>query len=382
MRACLDLTGLATPDRFRGIGRYADGLARGMASEAAGDLALYALVTDGRAPRAVPLAQGLAWADDPPPLFSNFTAYYLWKRARVAGALDRARVDLYHAPTPRGTPRLGVGHLVLTCHDLIPYMLGPPYLPRLWPRAAQRAVEWLRYHAADHVIAISAHTRDDLHAVTGLSQDRVTVVRHGICRALFSHEADPHDEALAREIAGPQPYFLYVGAFDPRRQVQLLLAAFARAAPTIPERLVLCGAPYPDQRAELSRQLRRLGITHRVTLVERVPEATLTALYRRATAHVMLSRYEGFGMTLLEAMACGCPVLALDASSAAELCGDAAQLLPPTSDPARAGGALARLSSDESARRDLRARGLARVQRFTWERCAARTLDVYRRVLS
>ncbi len=387
MRACLDLTALATPDRFRGIGRYVDGLSRGLehlAPERSSDappLDIYALITEGRSPRAVPLGQGLAWAKDPPCIFSNFTTYNLWKRARVPAALKRAGVDLYHAPDPKGTPRLRSERVVVTCHDLIPYMLGAPYLPRLWPRPAQRMVERRRYLLPDHVIAISSHTRRDLQQVTGLADEKVSVIYHGIDREIFTSEPDDLDRELVDGAAGPGPYFLYVGAFDPRRQVDLLLAAFSRAAPTIEERLVLVGSPYRAQRAKLEAQLQAMGIKDRVIILEQVPEETLTALYRRATGHVMLSKYEGFGMTLFEAMACGCPVLALDASCAAELCGEGALLLPPGSDETEVAEELVRLAGTEELRLDQRARGLDQVARFTWERCARETLAVYQRTL-
>ena len=382
MKACLDLTALATPDRFRGIGRYAAGLAAGLAHADDGDgLELSALVIRQRSPVVVPLEQGVQWAAAPERLFDNFTAYNLWKRARLPGALGRAGVDLLHAPDPKGTPRPGRVRVVVTCHDLIPYMLGAPYLPRLWPRPAQRVVEWLRYHLPHHVIAISEHTRRDLQAATNLPDSRVSVIHHGIDRALFSPHAAPDDAGLVDEVAGPGPYLLYVGAFDPRRQVKLLLSAFARASAKIEHRLLLCGAPYADQRARLNALLQRMGMEQRVLLVEHVPQRTLTALYRRAAAHVMLSNYEGFGMTLFEAMACGCPVVALDASCSSELCGDGALLLPPTSGPERVAAELVSVATDQDLRRDLVARGLARVERFTWAKCAGQTRQVYGRVL-
>ena len=385
MRACLDLTALATADRFRGIGRYAWGLAAGLAALPGqpGAPALAALIADGKRPRVVPLERGIDWAARAPAPawpFSSFAMYNAWKRAMAPGALAAGGVDLFHAPDPKGTPVSGSRRTVVTCHDLIPYMLGSPYLPALWPRPVQRLVERARYRRPDHVIAISHHTRRDLQQTTGLESGRVTVIHHGVDRELFNPGPGAGDEELAREVAGGGPYFLYVGAFDPRRQVDLLLEGFAAAAPTMPERLVLCGAPYQAQRGPLRDQLARLGIADRVALVERAPEPTLVALYRHATAHVMLSRLEGFGMTLLEAMACGCPVVALDASAVPELCGDAALLLPPGCPPSQVARTLGQLSSHGDQQEDLRRRGLRRAESFTWERCARETLGVYQRV--
>ena len=382
MRVCLDLTALATPDRFRGIGRYAAGLAHGLVrSDDGSGPELCALIVRKRSPRVLPLEQGLEWSAGPERLFDNFTAYNLWKRARFPAALSRANVSLLHAPDPKGTPHPHRVRVVVTCHDLIPYMLGAPYLPRLWPRPAQRVVERFRYNRPHHVIAISEHTRRDLQAATGLEDARVSVIHHGIDREIFSPGPDPDDARLVEGVAGPGPYLLYVGAFDPRRQVKLLLSAFARASNDIEDRLVLCGSPYAGQRTRLRSLLLRMGMEQRVALVENVPERTLTALYRRATAHVMLSNYEGFGMTLFEAMACGCPVVALDASCSSELCGDGALLLPPTSGPERVATELVGVATNPHLRQDLAARGLARVGRFTWARCAQQTRQVYRRAL-
>ncbi len=385
VKACLDLTALATADRFRGIGRYASGLAAGLAALPGepGAPELSALITDGRRPMVVPLERGLDWAAQAPAPawpFSSFAMYNAWKRAMAPGALSAGGVDLFHAPDPKGTPVSGSRRTVVTCHDLIPYILGAPYLPAMWPRPVQRFVERARYRRPDHVIAISHHTSLDLERATGLGRNRVTVIHHGVDSGLFNPGSGDGDQALAREAAGDGPFFLYVGAFDPRRQVDLLLEGYAAAAPTVPERLVLCGSPYRAQRGPLQDRLSRLGIADRVTLVERAPEPTLVALYRHATAHVMLSMLEGFGMTLLEAMACGCPVVAMDASAVPELCGDAALLLARGCGPDKVGRTLERLSSDAGQQEDLRRRGLRRAEAFTWERCARETLGVYQAV--
>jgi glycosyltransferase involved in cell wall biosynthesis len=123
-----------------------------------------------------------------------------------------------------------------------------------------------------------------------------------------------------------------------------------------------------------------LGVADRVRLAGHVAADRLPALYRQATAHTMLSAYEGFGLTLVEAMACGCPVLATSESATPEVAGGAAWLLDRV-DAATAALALSRLAHEAMLRDRLRAQGLARATGFTWDRCARETLGVYARLL-
>jgi glycosyltransferase involved in cell wall biosynthesis len=118
-----------------------------------------------------------------------------------------------------------------------------------------------------------------------------------------------------------------------------------------------------------------------VLLTGELPAGELPSLYRQATAHLLLSSYEGFGMTITEAFACGCPVLALARSCIPEIAGDAALLLTEA-EPDAVAAAMERLSREADLRERLRRAGLARAARFTWERCAAETVAVYRRLLA
>jgi glycosyltransferase involved in cell wall biosynthesis len=126
---------------------------------------------------------------------------------------------------------------------------------------------------------------------------------------------------------------------------------------------------------EIERRAAELGLADRVIFTGYLPDDDVPALLSGALGFVFPSLYEGFGMPLLEAMACGAPVLASDSSSLPEVAGDAALLVDPTNVAAIAAG-LARLANDVALRADLRARGLARAAQFTWEQCAARTLEV------
>jgi glycosyltransferase involved in cell wall biosynthesis len=382
MKVCFDLTPLATRSRFRGIGRYAEGLATALSHVAEPlqeGLQFYLLVGSGRTMRVVPLdglslARGLTPEGKP----VSYQGHYASKRWRLWRLLRAANIDLFHAAEPKGMIPLPGIRTVVTCHDLIPTLWGPPYVPRFWPPQASRAMERYRYGLHDHVIAISDTTRRDLQRITGLANGRLSVIYHGIDRQ-FHPEPQPEDAAAVRALLGAErPFFLYVGGFDPRKQIVPMIEAFGRCAARIEETLVICGQRSASQRRTLSGLVRSLDLEKRVVFTDFVP--SVEGLYRRATAHVMISTYEGFGFTVLEAMACGCPVIALNASSIPEVAGSAALLLE-SPDAETVSRALLRIASDVALRGQLKGKGLERAAQFSWSRCAEETVGVYQKVL-
>ncbi|NUQ75948.1 MAG: glycosyltransferase family 4 protein [Polyangiaceae bacterium] len=383
-KVCFDISTLSSGSRHRGIGMYALTLAKAFAKiqPRPADLEIYLALGRGLALRVVPLPDDPAWIEaealrgKPVP----YTVYYATKQTVALARLMAEGVDLVHAAEPKGAcfpPRC---RTIVTCHDIIPAVLGPPYRSRFTPAWVSAAVATARYRLPDHVIAISAYTRSDLERVTGISRDRVSVVHHGVDASVFHLDKGPHEAARIRAIAGERPYFLYVGGFDERKQVPELIAAFARAARDLDHALVIAGRIGRNERAPIERAVAAAGAKERVVLAGFVSAEDLPALYRGATAHVMPSTYEGFGMTVLEAFACGCPVIAARTSSVPEIAGDAALFVPP-GDTDALSEAIGRVALEESLRRSLTERGLARAAQFTWERCAAETLDVYRSVL-
>jgi glycosyltransferase involved in cell wall biosynthesis len=316
-----------------------------------------------------------------PPLGPNFTLRSiplarLWTHGRLGPELARARPDVAFIPAhvvPIGRPR----NAVVTIHDL-GYLAFP---------AAHTARRRLELHlttlwsvrAARRVIAISAATRDDLVRHYRADPARIAVVHHGLSGAQF-RPAAPDEVAAARERHGlRRPYFLYLGTLQPRKNLERLIDAFARAAGSgaLGEAELVIGG----RRGWLSEQIERragaLGLSGRVRLAGYLPDADLPALLSGALAFAFPSLYEGFGLPVLEAMACGAPVLTSATSSLPEVAGDAALLVDPHDEAAIAAG-LARLAADAGLRAELRERGLAHAARFTWERCARETLDVLR----
>jgi len=290
----------------------------------------------------------------------------LWTHARLATEM------LLHAPDVLFVPShvLPLAHppAVATIHDL-----GYRYFPETHTQRARRYLEWGTRHnarASRLIIADSRATRDDLMKFYGVPESKIRVAYPGL-RPDLDPVRDPGLVKAALDRYGiREPYALYVGTLQPRKNLVRLIDAFAR----VPEPCVLVltgkkGWLY----AEILRRAESLGIGHRVVFTGYVPDEDLPALLSGASLFAFPSLYEGFGMPVLEAMACGVPVVCSDSSSLPEVTGDAALLVPPTDTDALA-AAMNRVLTDEGLRRALIARGLERAREFTWSRCAGEIL--------
>jgi glycosyltransferase involved in cell wall biosynthesis len=299
-----------------------------------------------------------------------------WQQLEVPRRARAARVDVLHVPG-FDAPRWKPAPVVLTVHDLIG-MLFPQNLPPIsrfyWSKWLPFSVRW-----ADRIVADSEHTRRDLVKLLHISPERIVVVPLA---------AGPHFQpitsidALQRvrsKYGLPADFILFVSTLEPRKGIDTLLDAMAivvKHQPTV--KLVITGKRgwYTDR---LFEQVRRLDLTEHVIFTDYVPDVDLPVLYGCATALAFPSRYEGFGLTVLEAMACGTPVICSNSSSLPEVAGDAAVLLPPDQ-PAEWASALQRVLGDETLRHALSTSGLARAAQFSWDTTARQTLAVYEQV--
>lgn len=382
LKACLDMTPLMNFSRYRGIGGYCLQLARALArlEQLPPGLELHLLVGDGVAFRIEPcnaaLIEQLA-ALEPQKVMAH-SLYYLLKHTAAWARLSLSEMDLYHSSEPKGTSRPLRCKRVLTCHDLIPVFCYP-YRPWKLPPRARAAIERARFVGVDHVIAISRWTRDDLQRIKAARAEQISVVYHGVDSGIFNTTAEPGEQQRVVQFLGSdRPYFLSVGGFDYRKQIPALIEAFCRQAGSVDQDLVLCGQPGKKEWRITKRYLSSRVAKERIICPGYVPAELLPALYRGATTHVLSSRYEGFGMTITEAFACGCPVIALRASCIPEVAGDAALLVD---DAAGLEGAMTDVATDRKLRDGLRREGLQRAKQFTWARTAQRTVEVYSRVL-
>ncbi len=296
----------------------------------------------------------------------RFPVRSFWMQFLLPGLLHRLRPDLVHftnylAPAVCRTP------YVVSVHDMTLELL--PAHHTLKKRLLTSSLVPRIARGARLVLTPSESTRRDVVRLLGVDDARIRVVPYAP-GPLFRPTPQPPNERW--DLRGP--YFLSVGTLEPRKNLARVLRAFDKVSALLPEhRLVLVG-----QRGwkcdDVLREVERLG--PKVVLLGYVPEEDLPALYTHATALVYASLYEGFGLPVVEAMACGAPVLTSASSSMAEVAEGAALLVDPTDVDAIAEG-LHALATDASLRQDLRERGKRRVSAYSWERTGRETAQAY-----
>jgi glycosyltransferase involved in cell wall biosynthesis len=296
----------------------------------------------------------------------------VWEQAVAPWAT--ADCAIVHGPVnvlPLALARPGI----VTVHDLA-FLHFPAHYP-VAKRWYLRLLTGLSVRRAQLVIAVSDHTRRDIVLAYGVPPEKVIAIPNGI---------DPDwtrvpDDELARwraERRVPARFLLFVGTVQPRKNLVTLLQALARLHDELDWPLYVVGARGWKE-SPVFRAVQELGLERRVVFVGYAPPEELRYWYSAATLFVYPSLYEGFGLPVLEAMACGTPVITANRSALPEVAGEAAVLVDPT-DASALAGAIAALAADERRRAFLARAGLARARAFTWERTARATAEAYRAV--
>jgi glycosyltransferase involved in cell wall biosynthesis len=280
-------------------------------------------------------------------------------------------VDVFHGPDAR-VPRLGKVPLVATVHDVFS-LDSENWADDGFRERKRRAYADLAARAR-FLLFVSSHSRDRFLAHHPVEAARVRVVPEGV-DPRFGEVPPGAVEGLRARMGLPPEYLLFVGQISARKNAVRLLEAYARL-PGSPPPLVLAG-PRKHGWEEVRDAHARLGLGERARFPGHVAEGDLAPLYAGARALLFPSLDEGFGLPVLEAFACGTPVLASTAGALPETAGGAALLVDPLSVDAIAEGA-GRLLGDGALRRDLAARGRARAAALTWDAAARATLGVYR----
>lgn len=262
---------------------------------------------------------------------------------------------------------------VVTIHDL-----GAEFLPQYhkFPQKLylNRTTEYVAKHAT-HLIAVSEATKKDLIKRLGVAEKRITVVYESWDREVFHKPSEDAVANVRRMYKLDKEYLLFVGTIQPRKNLERLIEAFSQAK--VDHDLVLAGKPgwLTDQIYLASR---KLGVGNRVKFLNHVPSEDLSGLYGGATAFVFPSLYEGFGIPVLEAMACGTVVLTSSVTSLPEVGGNAALYIDPESVDSIKNG-IEEIVSNSKLRDRLLSEGKLQIQKFSWERAARETLEVLRR---
>ncbi len=270
---------------------------------------------------------------------------------------------------------------VVTIHDLVPLVMPQTCACSVQSQVTHRTLVRLVAKRAAHIIADSDCTRRDVIEHYGVSPDRVSTVYLAASDA-FRPVEDPNQLQNVREkFELPERFILYVGTLEPRKNLVRLIGAYRRAMPSLGDVPLLIGGGLGWKYEEILGAAKDPCLAGRVRLLGRIPDEDLPALYSLATVFVFPSLYEGFGLPVVEAMACGCPVITSRTSSLPEVAGDAAVLVDPL-DEDEIARAMVDVVSQEGLRRALSNKGLAQAAQFSWRRCAQETLEVYRNVVT
>ncbi|KTT04507.1 glycosyl transferase family 1 [Pseudomonas oryzihabitans] len=287
-------------------------------------------------------------------------------------------VDIFHAPDHH-IPRLKNVAMVASVMDLIP-QIHPEWvtlkLRRLKNWLFNQSVGW-----ADQVITISEYSKRDIVRLLGIAEERVHVTPLGVDAQYFSRQSEVTRQEVLRKHSLEPGFFLFVGTLQPRKNLAVVLAAHAQLPEAVRKRHPLVVVGRNGWRAEsLVEELRALEARGEGKWLEYLPQADVIALLQSAAALVFMSLFEGFGLPVIEAFAARCPVICSNTTSLPEVVGDAALLADPQ-DPKAITKAMLELLDDPSAVRQRVEEGEGRARGYTWDRCAARTHEVYQLAL-
>lgn len=369
MKIFIDLR--TATDHFPGIGRYGSNLVEAMQSQLGEWGRLYILVNSQCSSLKDTSSSGNYGSETIRIPAAPFSLSQQWVVPRV---LNRENADLYHSlyyimPYCSRVPT------VLTVYDLIP-SLFPDYFS-FKTRLLYRLCSYWAVKKSRHIIAISRSTKNDLATRYRISPEKITVI-HLAADHSFYPRGKSEIERTLQVLGLPPRYILYVGSNKPHKNLKRLLKAWEKLSSAKPA-LVIAGL-WDPRFQEIRRYVESKRLQNSVYFAGQVDDKLLPALYSGAATFVFATEYEGFGLPLLEAMACGTPVITSNVSSMPEIAGDAALLVNPLNID-ELSSALRVVLEDEEFRSKYQALGVKRASYFSWEKCASQTIDVYKKII-
>lgn len=315
------------------------------------------------------------------PVRSGHWGKVLFEQVGFPRACREVGADVVHVPY-WGGPLQAPAPLVVTVHDLTT-LLVPEYRRPLKARLYNALVS-ASARGADHILTDSFSSKLDIMDQLQIPEERITAVYLAAGSQYVPGKNDLMEMAIHKKYDLPDFYVLYLGGYELHKNVTTLLLAYTYVAQSLGEEypLILAGrkpqepsAIYPDYDA----YIKRLGLEKSVRWIGYVDEEDKPVLYRRAEAFVFPSRYEGFGLPPLEALACGTPVITTDSSSLPEVVGNAAFAVDADDAREMAGAIIAALIQENLAA-ELRAKGPQQAAKFSWQKTATETLLIYDRL--
>ncbi|HET7872806.1 MAG TPA: glycosyltransferase family 1 protein [Terriglobales bacterium] len=304
--------------------------------------------------------------------------YSVREQIELPWILRRHRIDLFHSPH-FNLPLASSCPMIATLHDVI-FLACPEDLPSRLGRTYYRGMMEATVRRAKRIITVSEFSKRDIHRCLHAESAEIDVVHSGV-DPYFTRVDDPIaiQEVLGRfGIRGD--YVFYTGIYKPRKNHAVLMRSFARLLAKGANAQLVLGGPLEEGKKELRALATDLGIGERVLFTGLVSDGELRVLYSAGRVYACPSLYEGFGFTVLEAMACGTPVVSSSETSLPEVAGSAA-LYADARNTEEFGAALYQSFTDSNLRERLIKAGKANVKRFCWTRAAEQTLQVYERVM-
>jgi glycosyltransferase involved in cell wall biosynthesis len=341
-------------------------------------------VAPADAPPAVKVLAGARLRKAPIPRLSRRSRKVYWEqvaqpRLAAPSSLDLMHVPYFAAPVVQRVP------YVVTIHDVIP-LVSPAYrgsrAMRAYLQLVSRTVRKVRLILTD-----SEYSRREIGTMLGIPQERILAIPLAAAAEFLAPEGSQQEQAatrLRKRFALAGPFIFNVGGFDVRKRLDVLVEAFALAVPSLPDgtALVIAGRPHTGNPAlypPLDPLVRRLGVGERVRFIGFVSEEDKRDLFWAAAAYAYTSEYEGFGLSPLEALACGTPVVCSNRTSLPEVVGAAGLLVEPT--PQAVAASLIRILTNVQLRERLARAGPEQAARFSWDRTAKATAAAYQRAL-
>ena len=362
-----------------GIGRYTRELVRALvAQDSQYQFRLFSAKISSPYPVTEPLPAATNRVTHHMAPLSERWLYRIWYRARLPLPVQwvTGQLDLFHSPDFVLPPVSDGIPTLLTIHDLsfihYPDVFPPPlivYLNRVVPWSVKRA---------SHLLADSKATKEDLCAIWHVPAEKVTVLYSGVSDFFRPVVDEQVLTSMRQKYSLGKPYILAVGTVQPRKNYQMLIRAFRVVAEQLPMQLVIAGGQ-GWMEEEMLAEVRRQKLEERVSFIGFVDDNDLPAVYSAAALLAFPSIYEGFGLPILEAMACGTPALISNASCLPEVGGAAAVQLSPFDEPGWS-RAMISLLGDKQKLAEMSAAGIMQAQRFSWDKAAKQLLEIYHRL--
>jgi glycosyltransferase involved in cell wall biosynthesis len=352
-----------------GIGTYTENLLQGFGPNANG-LELHAIVRGEDAARVKEWCSRVTVVNAP--------IYTLWEQLLVPRAAKQC--NLLHVPH-YNVPVMHRGLLIVSIMDVI-HISCAPYRHSVRSYLYARPMLNFAARKADHIVTVSNYSKAQIVEALGISASKITVIHCGV-GAEFHPEYDKQEgKSVVAKLGISRPYLLYVGNLKPHKNVSTLLRALAQLQQRkkLCHELVIIGDDARWKRTIVDECL-SLGIADQVVFVPHVSQALLPKIYAAADLLVMPSNAEGFGLPVVEAMACGTPVVCSQAASLPEVAGDAAVYFDPEEADDLA-EVIERLVHSSDLRESLRAKGLRRAKQFTWQEFTRKHIELYSRFLA